>query len=103
MIVFLSAVDAARLGDLDRLDRLHAVCDGTPGTVLLDDWVDLDPDGEHVWLDVARCRQIGRDAAGDSWAEGYDRMIAYAVSKGWTDQAGARVRAHIEPGGRRDD
>jgi hypothetical protein len=61
---------AGRLGDLGRLD------------------------GDHVWLDVAGLRAAGQpgDAA---WGAGFDGMIGYAGSKGWLDEAGTAVRAHV--------
>lgn len=31
----------------------------------------------------------------DGWQEGFDAMVAYAASKGWTDARG-RLRAHTE-------
>jgi len=54
-------------------------------------------DTGHAWIDI----QALRDATGRSddaeWSSGFDAMIAYATSKGWVDQAGAAVRAHVEP------
>ena len=29
--------------------------------------------------------------------ERYDAMIAYAATRGWTDEARTQVRAHVEP------
>ncbi len=101
MIVRLSPAAPAELVDLDRLDRLHAelVRPVTLDAVQWPDWCRPDEaaDGSHVWLDVARCRDLGRDAAGDDWVDGYDKMIAYATSKGWTNDDATEVRAHIEP------
>lgn len=50
-------------------------------------------DGDHAWLAAAALR-----AAGDGspeWTAGFDAMLAYAASKGWSSADGARVRAHI--------
>ena len=96
MIVHLSADSPARLDDLDRLDRLHAESAGPPDATRLTDWCSLDDDGEHVWLDVAACRSIGMASLGTGWAEGFDAMVDFAASRGWTDEDGRRVRAHIE-------
>lgn len=56
-------------------------------------------DGAHVWLDVPALREAAAatiDPAGRAdWLVGFDGMIAYATSKGWTDDQG-RVRAHVE-------
>jgi hypothetical protein len=96
MIVRLRADAAPELIDLERLDRLHAECPGALADARLATWCRAADDGEHVWLDVDACRQFGIAAHGGSWADGFDAMIASASSKGWTDEAGAHVRAHVE-------
>ena len=99
MIVRLSPVALPELDDLDRLDRLHAECPGRPQAAQLAAWCRLDDDAEHLWLDIDACRELGRAAGGDGWVEQYDAMMAYATSKGWTNDAATHVRAHIEPTG----
>lgn len=101
MIVRLHRDADPELVDLDRLDRLHAEAPGPLADVRMSDWCRAAPDddaaaGTHVWLDVAACRSIGTTAAGDAWGEQYDAMIAYATTKGWTNEAGTDVRAHVE-------
>lgn len=54
-------------------------------------------DAEHVWVDLARLRGLGDAHGGPDWREGCDGMIAYARSKGWTDDEAGLVRAHLEP------
>ena len=102
MIARLSPSAPASLVDLDRLDRLHAELDdgagaGSSDQVRWPEWCRPDDDGAHVWLDIAGCRELGRAAQGDDWADGYDAMIAYATSKGWTNDDATEVRAHIAP------
>ena len=57
-------------------------------------------DGAHVWLNVDALRSAARATLSsdqrEAWVSGFDGMIAYATSKGWTDTHG-RVRAHVEP------
>ncbi|MEY4339572.1 MAG: hypothetical protein RLZ14_1422 [Actinomycetota bacterium] len=57
-------------------------------------------DGTHAWLDVAVLRAAAEAtlpaSAREAWRSGFDGMIGYATSKGWTDERG-RVRAHLEP------
>ena len=48
-------------------------------------WVDPD------WIVGA----VGDLAENDDWRANFNTMIAYAVSKGWSDAGGA-LRAHIE-------
>ena len=50
-------------------------------------------DGDHAWLDAGALRAAGDGSA--AWATGFDGMLAYAASKGWSSEDGARVRAHI--------
>ena len=57
--------------------------------------------GAHAWLqiDVLKAAAATTVPAPDQaeWAKGFDGMIAYATSKGWTSADGRAVRAHIEP------
>lgn len=57
-------------------------------------------DGAHVWLSIDALRAAGAAAVDegerDSWTSGFDGMIAYASSKGWTSEDGRSVRAHVE-------
>ena len=95
MIVRLHRDADPELVDLDRLDRLHAEATAPLSDLRMAGWCRSDDDA-HVWLDVARCRSIGTTAVGEAWGERYDQMIAYAASKGWTNEAGTDVRAHVE-------
>ena len=50
----------------------------------------------HVWIsaDWIRSEVAGRVEPG--WVESFDGMVAYARSKGWLDDDGSHIRAHIE-------
>jgi hypothetical protein len=83
----------ARLADADNFRAFSVVVAGDPdvaealaglGTV----------DGEHAWLDPGAVKALAGEV-GERWHADFDAMIAYATSKGWTDDGG-RVRAHIE-------
>ncbi len=96
MIVVLTAHEPPLLTDLDRLDRLHAELHGELGAARLGALCER-ADDEHVWLDVARARAAGMAAATDpTFDERFDAMIAYAGSKGWINDPGTHVRAHVE-------
>lgn len=96
MIVVLSSTEPPRLIDLDRLDRLHAELDGDLAAAQLGDHCRV-ADADHVWLDVAAARAAGVAASNDTtFAEQFDAMIAYATAKGWLDDDGTHVRAHVE-------
>jgi hypothetical protein len=54
--------------------------------------------GEHAFIDRSTLITLARERANDAaWVERLDKMLAYAASKGWTDENG-RTRAHIEYG-----
>jgi hypothetical protein len=83
----------ARLADADNFRAFSVVVTGDAdvaealaglGTV----------EGEHAWLDPAAVTALAGEV-GQRWRADFDAMIAYAASKGWTDDGG-RVRAHIE-------
>jgi hypothetical protein len=97
MIIVLSESAPPGLIDAARLDRLHAeVADSTPGTgVMFDEFCCPGPDSDHVWVSIAELRErvLVTDLA---LAEQFDAVIAYATTKGWLDQSGTSVRAHIE-------
>jgi hypothetical protein len=52
-------------------------------------------DGEHAWIDKAwLIRNGGQDAV---WRAEFDKMCAYAQSKGWIENDA--IRAHVENAG----
>jgi len=98
VIVVLSPTRAPELTDVDRLDRLHAVCSGAVGDMQYDNVCLPGPDAAHVWLSIAELRRIGCELSRDSsFATEFDAMIAYAGSKGWLSDDSTCVRAHVEP------
>lgn len=55
----------------------------------------FDDDLGHAWVTPAAVRALAGDAADADWSSGFEAMVNYAVSKGWTDDQG-RIRAHTE-------
>jgi hypothetical protein len=53
---------------------------------------------DHAWINIDALRAESGRADDPEWAAGFDGMIAYATSKGWVDETGERVRAHLEFG-----
>jgi hypothetical protein len=94
VIIQLSATAPPRLVDVDRLDRLHAECQGDPAAAMYDELCCPGPDEEHVWVSIAGLR-AGVLAADPSASEQFAGVIAYATNKGWIDEPGTCVRAHI--------
>jgi hypothetical protein len=60
-------------------------------------------DGDDGWVRVAWLRTAVAEAASPGWEEGFAAMLGYARRKGWLDDAGASVRAHVEWGDEQAD
>ncbi len=98
--------------EADVLDAFSAQCDTTDDALV---GPAMGPAGHaagdaHVWVDTSWVRRqvvLGdatgdpqgtgdRDAVGADWSARFDAMVAYAASKGWTDESGTHINAHIE-------
>lgn len=53
-------------------------------------------DGDYLWIAEAAIRHWLSGRTDDTWDEGFSGMFDYARSKGWTDEAGTHLRAHVE-------
>ncbi len=53
-------------------------------------------DGSHAWISQGWLIEQGK-AHGAAWREGFDKMAAYAQSKGWIENGA--IRAHVEMAG----
>lgn len=84
---------------MDEAENLRALsvelrgCDATQASALLGALGRLD--GEHVWLDIDGLLRLSPLAADPEWKAGFDGVMAYAQTKGWIDDSGSRVRAHL--------
>jgi hypothetical protein len=54
------------------------------------------PEEGHVFVAVAAIRELVGAAADESWEAGLAAMLAYARSRGWTDESGELIKAHIQ-------
>lgn len=77
-----------------------SIVGAAPGTDAANDalrasGIDLTDDGAHGYVDAATVTSLAAGQVADDWPERFAGMVAYARSKGWTDDAG-RVRAHTE-------
>jgi len=53
-------------------------------------------DEKHLWLCNELVRELAPDTNYENWEKGFTEMIDYATSKGWTENNGTLIRAHIE-------
>ena len=51
---------------------------------------------DHVWIAVDAVRHWVADLATEEWEEGFSAMVDYARGRGWLDEAGTHIRAHLE-------
>jgi hypothetical protein len=97
MIIELSDDTPPQLSDEERLDRLHATVVGAAPRIVYNEFCSPGPDEDHVWVDIANLRAAALGRVEDpGYPERFDAMIEYARSKGWLDDTGTHVRAHIE-------
>jgi hypothetical protein len=57
---------------------------------------ELLPGDTHVMVRVEAIRRFAAGRVGDGWESDLAGMLAYATKKGWTDESGEHVRAHVE-------
>lgn len=100
-VYFRITQDTAELVDPGDVTAFHVVCppglDGDELAARLRDAGigELLPDG-HVLVPVDAIRRHAAGNVGADWEQDLAGMIAYAVRKGWTDETGTRLRAHVE-------
>jgi hypothetical protein len=52
--------------------------------------------GDDAFVAIDALRAAGAAASGDGWAEGFAKMLAFAESRGWVDDDGTAIQAHVE-------
>jgi hypothetical protein len=74
------------IGPRDDAALAHALVDADVGRVA----------DEHVFVDIGAVRRMAAGWVGESWAADFEKMLAYARSKGWVDESGNAIQAHVE-------
>ena len=74
------------IGPRDDAALAHALVDADAGRVV----------DEHVLVDVGAVRRMASGRVGESWPDDFEKMLAYARSKGWIDETGDAIQAHVE-------
>jgi hypothetical protein len=54
------------------------------------------PGDDHVLIEVDAVRRLAAGRVGPAWETEFTGMLAYAARKGWVDESGTKVRAHVE-------
>jgi hypothetical protein len=98
------AVDPARprvsLEEADDCTRLYvdvrALDESAAGSALREAGLGSPGEAGHLWLDIAALRERARaTTAAADWDDRFDAMLAFARDKGWMDETGKLVAAHI--------
>jgi hypothetical protein len=53
-------------------------------------------EGEDAWIGVDAVRRMAAGRVEESWDADFDAMLGYAKSKGWLDEPGHAIKAHVE-------
>jgi hypothetical protein len=54
-------------------------------------------DRDTAWIGVDAVRTLAGAAAGiEGWEDDFAAMLAYARTKGWLDESGTEIQAHVE-------
>jgi hypothetical protein len=68
--------------------------DGLAGAL---DGVGTTADDGHAFIAIDAVRRLAGARVDDpAWSEGFEKMLAYAGSKGWIDPSGTAIQAHVE-------
>jgi hypothetical protein len=83
--------------DCKRFHVEYGVAGAAPADVAaaLGDWADGAADG-HVWIRVDAVRRAAAGRVDAGWETEFGGMLAFARSKGWLDDAGDAIAAHVE-------
>ncbi len=54
-----------------------------------------DGGSEDLFVEMVALKRLAGVRSAE-WEAGFEKMIAYATSKGWTDPSGTAIRAHVE-------
>ena len=54
------------------------------------------PGDDDVLIEVDAVRRLAAGRVGPAWESAFAGMLAYAGRKGWLDESGTRVQAHVE-------
>ncbi|UVS79107.1 hypothetical protein [Actinokineospora sp. UTMC 2448] len=93
--------DSVELVEPENLTAFHAVRSPGLGDAAFAESVRRaglgEPIGDgHLMVSIDAVRRLAAGRVGPDWADGLAKMVAYAAGKGWVDETGARVRAHVE-------
>ena len=78
----------AVVGGSDLARVFGALVDGAAGRL----------EGDHALVTIDAVRRMAAGRVGDDWDDRFAGMLGHAKSKGWIDDSGNAIQAHIEYG-----
>lgn len=97
--MFIRITDGTpELADADNFTAFHVEGAGASATELLTALGELALPGadDHVWLSALGVAGLAGETAAGEWITKFDGMCTYAESKGWMNEQGTHIRAHIQ-------
>jgi len=55
-------------------------------------------EGDEAFVTIDAVRRMAKGRVADTWDADFEAMLGYAKSKGWIDEGGNAITAHIEWG-----
>ncbi len=104
MFVRISGPDAQpELVEAADCKRFHVEYGSAPASAAevaaaLGSWADGATDAatdDHVWIRIDAVRTAAAPVVEAGWAADFDGMLSFAASKGWLNEAGDAIAAHI--------
>ncbi len=101
--MFIAIANTITLADLENFEEFHVAIHGDVAAAVtaLDGRAVASKRHNHLWIDIAFVEELASNAVDHvvdaKWQAQFVKMLAYANSKGWVDEAANRVEAHIQP------
>ncbi len=94
------AAGSASLEDAENCKQFHVAASGGDAAAVAKALgvagSDAAAPADHVWVAIEWVRAQAAGNVGGDWAANFDGMVGYAGSKGWLDDTGSAIQAHIE-------
>jgi len=88
------------LEEPDDVKRFHLeVAGGFDGAMVYGALVDAAAgrlEGDDAWIAVDAVRRMASGRVGPTWDDDFAGMLEFARSKGWLDDSGHAIKAHVE-------
>ena len=97
--MFIRITDGTpELIDADNFTAFHVERGGASAAAIVEALGDraLPGGDDHVWLSAIGVSELAGAHAAGEWITKFDGMCQYAESKGWMNETGTHIRAHLE-------